>query len=206
MYFQTTVVISFLLTILSMYILLLSRLYFTFRNSIYILSKYIIYTHIINIILILVLSALGYFGLEFSGFLSYLSLAIVAQLMCTIGQIHMLYKFNYCLFSLMVSQRNGSLTNPIENKLCTDPNLDDINAPIVHRKQIHLLSTIRKQTVLAVLMIVILFVIMSVSAVVPMHFPMLDVTHLKYLETVFLFDSSDIQQFHGTAQYNAFSN
>ena len=64
MYFQKTVAMSFLLTILSMYTLILSRLYFTFRDSIYVLSNCIIYSHTINIILIFVLYALGYFGFD----------------------------------------------------------------------------------------------------------------------------------------------
>lgn len=133
--------ITFLLAMLSSYVLLLSRQHFTFNLSIYQHSNWVMYSHLINILLILISYVFGYL-------VSYLTLQFVAEFLCIIGQIHLLYKFNNNLFSLILLQRNGSLTQWMQT---FDRNDTEINLP-----------TIRKHTVLAVFMIVSLLVTLCV--------------------------------------------
>ena len=134
----TTICLSYL----SIYILTIMRLSYTFRDSAFQISNKIIYTHIILIIVCLMLSVLFAISLYANGApgLGETDRIIAATVisMVMIGYIHLVYKFNYNLFQLVLMQRTTS-THPSNTQ-------SDIELNI---RQKQLIQTIVKQTVLS---------------------------------------------------------
>lgn len=116
---------------LFIYSFLLFRIYYTFKQSIYEMQRFIIYLHTINIALIFLSLILTIF----SGYALLLWIILL-----TIGYIHLLYLFNDNLFVLMLSQK--------------DTMLNEYKTSELSERQINILSTIRKHTILGVFIVV----------------------------------------------------
>lgn len=124
---------------LSTYMFLLFRLYYTFNDTLYQTKKYIFYCHGLNLILLLIVIAI-FIILPQPG----LEISIIWIVLLSIGYAQLLFSFNYNLFLLALSQRKTIINEQQlihNNKELTD-------------KQMRLLSTIRKHTILGCIMMI----------------------------------------------------
>ncbi len=118
------------------YLFLLFRVYFTFKESMYEIKKCTIYLHSTNIasMSLLLVSFLGTYTEWFDFILFSLWLTSLS-----IGYTHLLYLFNHNLFLLVLSQRQTIIND--------EKNIE------LNQRQINLLCTIRKHTILGFFMV-----------------------------------------------------
>ena len=149
------------IAITAVYILTLMRLYYSFKESTFEISKWTIYGHIVCLIIqqiiwiILTLLSFtfsdGYFG-RYDRITGALGICVYC-----IGYSHLVYKFNYNLFQLVLIQRSTIINYSGHNDADTDQELN------IRQKQ--LIQAIVKQTLLH-FGIVCMFAIKAISFVV----------------------------------------
>ena len=130
-----------LVTIYSVYVVLLLRLHNTFQSSNYRITSRRLCLHAVSIIMSFLLL---FILVPVLGAISYAFVILVCGLwivLLTIGYIHLLYIFNHNLFLLVLSQRQITMHRMHRKSVELDV------------KQIILLSTIRKHTILGTFMI-----------------------------------------------------
>lgn len=121
--------LSFFLTTYCIYFILVLRVYYTFQNSIYEFERYKIYVHAANCAVMVILNIiLLIFVQSISGYYIF----VLWIILLTIGYVHLLYVFNHNLFLLVLTQRQTIVNNKQE----------------LNERQIKLLTTIRKHTIL----------------------------------------------------------
>ena len=129
------------------YILLISRVYYTFHGTMYQVKKCTLVSHMIIFLIVLGLNIT--FLVSTATVLTWVYYAWCILMM--IGYGHLLYLFNYNLFQLVLSQRQTVVME--EN--------NDTPKVSLNGRQLNLLSTIRKHTLLGTFMVFSNFLIFS---------------------------------------------
>ena len=148
-YIYVTRVTLMLLTIYSIYTILLLRLYHTFQESIYQISTRQLYMHVINVSITIIT-----FIMSFYPFTPHKALIkeilVIWVILLTMGYIHLLYTFNRNLFLLVLSQRKSVVMSSKQNTDHDDTKIEPVE---LNERQINMLSTIRKHTILGSFMV-----------------------------------------------------
>ena len=147
--FSTILILSLVMMIYSIYTILLQRLYYTFEESVYEIKTRQLSIHIINIVITLSLFVASTFidvVAEAYNITIYKHtnkvLLVIWVLLLIMGYIHLLYTFNHNLFLLVLSQR--------QTIFCKQ----SAKTVKLSMRQIIMLSTIRKHTILGCFMII----------------------------------------------------
>ena len=135
--------IASLLTIYSVYTMLLLRLYYTFRDSIYRVKSHEFFIHAIIIVITLAIMI----SLPFLSAVAMNYCVALWIILLTMGYVHLLYEFNHNLFLLILSRRKSAVPNiPAVRKESGESVELDI-------RQLDLLSTMRKHSILGCFMV-----------------------------------------------------
>ena len=148
---------SMLMTMYTIYTILLLRLYHAFQESVYQIGKCEFFRHAFNISLALIANLLALLFMYFGMILFKNLFCVLWIILITAGFIDLTYQFNHNLFLLVVSQRRS---------IVSKQNTESIE---LNMRQKNMLSIVRKHTILGGFVIFgnvfyILFIVLGLIA------------------------------------------